>query len=518
MRILTFIYFLFFSLNLLGQVNQTQRFELKKKNNDDFFTVLPAGKDGVIIFRDTNDYKKGDVWQIVVLDTLLNESWDTEVLIDSKYVFKGYDLTNSKLHLLFRDGEYEKRDYHLISVNIKDGEIERFDIKNEVPLELSHITMLPDRLVLAGYVNFSPTLVSYKLGEESFEIIPGFFKDRSNVVDLRDNGNSTFNTVTLEKDYKGTLLRLRTYSYDGEMLFEREVLADEKYKLLGAKSSGFINGNLVIAGTYSINRSNYAVGIFFIIVKPEGQENVVKYYDFSNFEHFFDYMKPKRAARIKAKLESKVAQGKEFHFPSRLLLHEIRPSNNGYLLAGEIFDPNYVSVNSRPGFDDGFASQRELERRRRAAHNYAKQPSKLQNVNDADHFDYLESIVFELDSKGNLLWDNSMKIEEIKTLSLEQIVHLSVYDLDEIRMVYKTDEDLYYKSFQKSETVEESNSPILLKNESDKIIHTYEGVGRSEYWYDNHFIIWGYHKIEDGLEPSSKSKRSVLYVNKVEFE
>ncbi|HNP18732.1 MAG TPA: hypothetical protein PKL31_09890 [Fulvivirga sp.] len=515
MKYFLFIVVFFVSFGSRAQVNQTDIYELEKKNSDDYFTVLPADEAGVIIFRDTDNYKKGDLWQVVSLDTALNERWNNELTIDGKYKFKGYDLKNSELYLLFRDGELEKSDYHLMAINILDGDVTRYDIKNEIALELSHITMLSDRMILAGYVNLSPTLVDYKLGSDQFEVVPGFFKDRSNVVDLRGNNNGTFNVVTLEKDYEGTFLRLRTYSDEGDILFEREVQTADDYKLLSAKSSGFIDGNIAISGTFGLRNSKYAVGIYLAIVKPEGQKNLVKYFRFSDFEHFFDYMRPKRAARLRAKLARRTAKGKDFHYSSRLLLHEIRKSPRGFVLAAEIYDPDFKGYYG-PGYYYGYIGQDQIERDNRAAQSYAKHPSTLQNVDDADHFEYLESIIFELDKNGELLWDNSFKIEDVETNTLEQVVQFSM-EGDLINMIYKTDEELRFKTIQESQLVEEKNLPIKLINEYDKIIHTYKGTGKSEYWYGNNFLIWGYHKVENKVE-TEKRNRSVLFVNKVVFD
>ncbi|MEQ8926397.1 MAG: hypothetical protein RLO81_11320 [Fulvivirga sp.] len=514
MKNILIILFSLLATAVFSQVYQTHRYELEKKNNDDFFTVLPVGDLGVIIYRDTDKYKKGNVLHMVSLDTTLTERWSTELSIDTKLEFKGFDITRSKMYLLFRDGQYEKNDYHLMAISVLDGEVTRYDIKNEIALELSHMAVLEDGLILAGYVNLSPTLVSYKFGEQSFEVVQGFFKDRSNVVDLRDNGNSTFNVITLEKDYVGSLVRLRTYSYDGELLFEREVKMDERYHILSAKSSGFIDGNIIVAGTYGMSKSYYSSGLYIAVVKPAGQDNIVKFHNFFALEHFFDYMKPKRAARIKAKMKRKSEKGKDVHYSSRLLLHEVRKSKDGYLLAAEIFDPDYIT-HSRPGIDNGFASQEEIERRNRAAQRYSKQPSKIHNVDDASSFEYLESIVVGLNKSGDVIWDNSLKIKEVETYALDQIVQVAEHDR-QLSMLYRAEETINFKTVQQSETIEEGEEPLKLKNEGEKIVHTYRGAGRSEYWYDNNFIVWGYHKIDSEVE--TLDRRNVLYINKVVFK
>lgn len=513
MRLLTIILFLTVSY-CYAQVEQTHRYELQKKNDDDYFTVLPVGEDGILIFRDTDKYKKGNILNVVSLDTALNENWNKELSIDVKYEFKAYDIKNSKMYLLFRDGNLAKDDYHLMSISFADGNITRYDIKNELTIELSHMAVLEEGLVLAGYVNYSPTLVLYKFGDEKFEVVPGFFKDRSTVVDLRDNGNSTFNVITIEKGYNGSFLRFRTYSYDGEMLFERELMQDSRFKIISAKSSGFIDGNVIVSGTYGNANSYYAVGIYVTVVKPDGQDNIVNYHEFYSLEHYFDYMKPKRAERIKNRMKRRLDKGKDVHYTARLLLHEIQRTNNGYLIAAEIYDPEYTTT-ARTGYDYGFTDPEELERRGRAAQTYAKQPSRVQNVDDASEFEYIESVVFETNKKGEIIWDNSMKINDVEIPTLEQVVQIAQSD-GMLKMLYLSEELIYYKAIQGTETVEEGNQPLKLHNDGDEIVHTYSGVGKSEYWYDNNFIVWGFHKVDSGV--SSMPKRNVLYVNKITFK
>ena len=65
MRYCFFLCYFFLTTVAYGQVKQTHIYELEKKNTDDFFTVLPAGDKGVVVFRDTDDSKKvtnGKLW------------------------------------------------------------------------------------------------------------------------------------------------------------------------------------------------------------------------------------------------------------------------------------------------------------------------------------------------------------------------------------------------------------------------------------------------------------------------
>jgi hypothetical protein len=128
----------------------------------------------------------------------------------------------------------------------------------------------------------------------------------------------------------------------------------------------------------------------------------------------------------------------------------------------------------------------------------------------------MESIVVEIDKNGNIVWDNSMKIEDVETNSLEQVVQLTQSG-DLVNMLYKAEDEIKYQSIQQDSIVEVNKEALKLPNEYDKISHTYDGTGRSEFWYDNNFIVWGYHKVENKVETESRN-RNVLFINKVVFK
>ncbi|MEP2774185.1 MAG: hypothetical protein ABJH05_18655 [Fulvivirga sp.] len=508
-----------------SQVKQTERYEMEKKNTDDFFTVLSAGEKGAVIVRDVNkefSFKtksKGDAWEITAVDTTLQEVWQKEINVDYGHVFKAFEITDDDLYLLFRDGEFEKNDYRLVTINIASGDTSSYVIENELALDLSHITVLNKKLmVLAGYVRYSPTLVSHTIGSKKFEVIPGFFKDRSDVIDLRSNENGTFNVLTLEKGYEGFFIRLRTHGYDGAILFEREVRMQEQYRVLSGRSTGFIDGNIIITGAYGGRNSYYSQGIYLAIAKPEGQDNIVKYIDFTEMEHFFDYMRPKRAERLRNKVKRKREMGKDYNYNARLLLHEVLKTKEGFVVSAEVYDPRYDRM-GRPEFDNNYFSPNNNNNQNfsGANYNYVRQPNRLANVDQANHFEYLESIVLSLNTKGDLLWDQSFTIDDVETASLEPVVDLTL-DQEHLLMLYKNEEEVSYKYIQPQDTAWQEKVPILLTHENDEIKHNYDLIGGTEHWYGRNFFVWGYHKVGNNVNPAIDKRRNVLFINKVKFE
>ena len=502
--------------SISGQLVQTDRYELEKKNEDDYFTVVSADAHGLVIFRDTEEYRRyeGDIWQVVGLDTALTERWEQELAIDERYIFKGYECADTRLFLLFSESESPSSDYYLVTIGIIDGKIIEHHIKNEIELELSHLIVVNNYLIMGGYVRLSPTLVSYNFGEDRVHVIPGFFKDRSDIIDLRANDNGTFNCLTLLKGYNGYHLNLSTHSPKGVILFEKDIRINN-YQVLNGKSTGFVDGNIVVTGTFGNPSTYFAQGIYFAIVKPEGQDNIVKFYNFSQLEHFFDYMGPRRAARMKKRIDNRLAKGKEFRYTSRLILHKVQKHTNGYLLAAEIYNPQFEHIGSTI-YPYGFGNNSiDYGTYSNTAHQrYVKRPGRYANIDNANHFEYLESVIVKLDENGELAWDNSFKVEKVESYSLEQVVDFNSSN-EKISLLYSTEDGLNYKAIDASETIVKLQEPLMLKHEQDAVKHTFEGVGGTRHWYDDYFYVWGYHRIENKENPEVDNKRNVLYINKV---
>jgi hypothetical protein len=179
----------------------------------------------------------------------------------------------------------------------------------------------------------------------------------------------------------------------------------------------------VVAGVFGTRNSEYARGLFIATVDPAGLQRM-RYYYFADLQNFFKYMKAKREQRIKARIERKRIKGKRARFNYRFMVHELVPYNNQYVLLGEAFYPKYTSVDSRsyngffsPGFSQG---------------------AYIRNGRIFDGYYYTHAVVIGFDNDGNIRWDNSFEINDVKTFTLEQFVKLEVQE-DKIALLYPFD-------------------------------------------------------------------------------
>jgi len=520
-RILIFLILFFFIFSSYAQLEHLARYEIEYDVSDDFTTVMPLDNQGILILRDINRKfslarkADGNEWEARVLDANLNETWKKQFSIEYDLNFNAFELDDNVLYLLFRDGQYEKSDYRLLRMDLSTGDYETYEIENDLELSLSHITILDGIMILAGYVRYSPTVVSYDMGAASFEVIPGFFKDRSDIVNLKANDNGTFNVLTQEKEYKGYFLRLRTYGADGIILFERKIPVEGRQKALSGRTTDFIEGNLRICGIYGSKNSYYAKGIYFGIVRPEGQDNQIEYIDFTEMDSFFDYMGERRANRIKRKIQRKESAGQEYKFSTRVTVHEVKHLGDEFLISAEVYDPQF-SRSSNTNFNYpgmGYSYFRTDN----PGSTYVRQSNPLVNLENANQFRFMSSILLKVDTRGQLKWDKSFVIDDIDRESLEPVADWYVKN-NQIGTMYRDEEKINYKVFLENDSSYQDQSPIEMKFQNDEIKYTYDLIGGAKHWFDNHFLVWGNHKVGNKSNPDVDRRRNVLYVNKVRLD
>ena len=107
---------------LVAQVIQPKRVELILTKGDDYYTLVSAEENGIVLFRETENLDKanGFEWEFIKLDTGLVEEWRFNRAIGLRYEFMGYDYFDNHLFVLFGIGEYKIEDYKNKCKNIAD--------------------------------------------------------------------------------------------------------------------------------------------------------------------------------------------------------------------------------------------------------------------------------------------------------------------------------------------------------------------------------------------------------------
>lgn len=501
---------------------QTARFEKEHKFSDDDFTVIPLKEDGIALIRADNKYKSGNrTWELIILDNELKERHNLLLEVDQRKNLIGYEQTPGYLYLMFKPGENLKVTLDLITIQLEDAAIERDEIETELTLQLTHFIKAGDNIILGGYVNTEPTVLLYNLTENNTRVLPGFFQKQTELVDLRPNQNQTFNVILIDRgDRDQRKLVFKTFDSTGKELLEDVTPLDENHFLQTGISSSLIREDMVVLGTWGNRNSKQSLGFYAITVDPfkEQELNLIA---FGELNQYLNYQTEKRAARIKKRTQELLKQNRQPDFTNYVMPYKIEEHSNGFVLFAETYNPSNTfnrypmnapyALTPYPYYSPFWGYYPGTYNRLYNPYYYGYGNNMRSNN---DEIKAVQSVVLAFNGQGKVLWDYSLKLDDVRLSSLEQIADCYV-DKDEIYILYKNESDLIGKIITlESGDVEEIKETIQILAEGDEIRSENKSLGYVRHWYGKHFFVWGQHAISNKARRAA-GNRQVFYINKI---
>jgi hypothetical protein len=499
---------LFTTLALLGtllfsnaQVLQTSRFEFPLGALEHDFQIIPAGTSGVYLTR--HFARAGaDLIQIIKLDTAFKEQWAGFVPIEDSYAVISRKTQGDELFLLAKYSEYSKHDLILYIVNETTGIYKIHRIKSFIPVTPNEFQVTRNAVLIGGYFNRVPVVLHYDLTSTKSKVLPGLFNESGELNQIRVYDDDSFDVlISARNQLRQHTVWLKSYDPDGNLLINYPLEPEGNTHLLFGRSVKTEQKSQMIAGVFGTRNKEFSRGLYIANIAPSGLQQT-RYYHFGDLKNFFKYMKAKREIRVKNRIERKKIKGKRARFTYRFLVHELIFHNDQYILLGEAFYPKYKNIErtNSSGFFAGGASMGPYIRDGRVFDGYI----------------YTHAVVMGFDKEGNLLWDNSFEINDIKSLTLEQFVKLSVQD-DKIALVYMYQNQIRTKIIKDDQVLEgKSSDPIKTFRDSDIVSKQSRNRGHLDYWYGDYLIAHGTQEIMSKENPYAP--RRVFYINKVTFE
>ena len=374
-------------------------------------------------------------------------------------------------------------------------------------------------MVFGGYVSNEPAILLYDMLSKNIKVIPGFFQKDNELVDLRVNQNQTFNTILIDRSTRSERkLVFKTFDETGKLLLEDIVPIDEDKSLQTSISSTLERDELLVLGTWGDKQGKQSAGFFSLSIDPFHEQKIT-YHHFGEMDHYLDYLNPKRADRIKASTKDDLREGHRPAFTSYVMPFKIEERKEGFLMLAEVYNP---VTTTNPYYSSPYGSPYYGP----YSYNYTYWPgyypgmrmyrpySYSPNAKNADEFKTYATVLMAFDSKGKLLWDHSMKIEEVKKPSLEQISEF-YFSGSDVCFLYKKESELKIKSISidGGNEHEEKNEKIRLNDPLDEIRDEREADGGVKHWVGNTFFVWGYQTLRNNTKEDRV--RDVFYVNKV---
>lgn len=495
-----------------GQIEQPVRIELDRKSGDNLWNVVSAHEFGVVLFRedgsgDNNNRK----WQVKMLDTSLKLIWDKEYPIDKKYQFKGYDYSNNQLLLLFQEGQYSNGNYHVVRIFLSNGAFKAYEIANDVSLDLQEFMAAGESVVFGGYANNLPAVLLYNFEQGKLKVIPGLYERNSYILDLTsDDVTNTFSLVLSERINQNNSLVLKDFDNSGEIITDKKIEIKENTNILSAKSTMFDWGEQVITGTFGEKNSDLAKGVYFLKFQ-EDTEPVLKTYNFSELSNYFNYLTPSQKEKIDRKIKQKKSRGKEFNVRSRIILHELIPEGNEYIMLGESYEVNYTNAFSSP-----YGTPYWMNSFNSGNRGYRITFPDKDNFDRPVSFEYQQAIIVGFSREGDLKWDNSLVLHNLQASYLYQVVHVNTVN-NRLVLIYREGDKLLSKVV-KDEEAQSSETSIELKYTGDILKGERAEYTGLSYWYEDNFYTWGYQRIKNNTSTEIPRTRDVFYINKVSIK
>jgi hypothetical protein len=499
-----------------------QRYEQKQKSADEPFTIISLKEKGLALIRGKNKYEENkQKWDVLLLDSALNEKHAFEILVKERYPLIGYEYVGDDLFLLYRMGDFSRSALELIQLDLKGGnEKARFEIKPELDFKITHFNKAGRTMVLGGYVNNDPAVLLYSLDDNQIKVVPGFFQKDNELVELRVNQNQTFNILMIDRSTRtDRKLVFRTFDESGKMLLEDIVPLGDNRMLQTAISSALERDELMVLGTWGDRQGRQASGFFSLPVDPFSDQKI-NYINFGELKHFTDYLNSKRAARIKENANEAVAQDRIPSFSAYVMPFRVDEHKDGFLLLSEVYNAgsspnsNYFSPYSPygtnpyfnpmwPGYYPGMRVYRPYM--------YGN------NVRNAEEIKTQSAVLTSFDATGKIKWDQSFKLDEVKKEAVEQVSDY-YFDGANTYFAYIKESELHYKVIEENEgLVREGVEKLALLEPQDEKRNERESDEGIRHWFGNTFYVWGYQTIRN-VSKEDDRVRDVFFISKLTVE
>jgi hypothetical protein len=482
----------------VAQVEQLNRYELVLNSNDENedFNVASLEADGLLIYRKV-EIAGEDRLHLIKVDTALAESWQGYVAMSKNLSVSHIRVKDRTAFILFKSSAFITGNFQLLVSNVNNGDYRIYSIENFIPFNPTEFIVTDQGAMLGGYFNYRPLVLFYNFTTKRARVLPGFFNEPGELNQLKQNEDGSVDVVISAKNYeRKKSLWIRNYDAGGDLIKTTIIEPENNKHLIFGRSAKMPNNTQVVAGVYGGRDSEYSRGIFVAEINPAGEYKTT-YYNFGDLQNFFSYMKANRERRTKERIERRKIKGKKVRFSYRFMVHEVIPYGNQYLMLGEAFYPRYTYSSSRAG---GFG--------------YYGNPM-MRSDRIFDGYQYTHAVIIGFNENGEVVWDNSFEINDVKTFELQQYVKIAT-DQNRITLLYLHDNLIRTKTIKGNQVLEgKTADPVRAKYNFDLVKERDTQKSKLDYWYPDHFYASGVQVVRNQAKESAF--RKVFFINKLKY-
>ena len=488
------------------------RIEIPARSVNETYRIIPCGARGMIVFFRSQEMADDArvKWYFSLYDTNLQLVWVKSVPVLNELDFRFHQFTADTLALLFvHTGKSRgtENDFEILRIGFSKGTMILNFAKIQADADVAGFGIREGVGWLACNVKGQAgKLLNMKLASG---VVSTFPLGQGTQITVRwmqpDSASHTVLTV-VSRQISKKLLEHYLVRYDTIGAIKREVpvgTQDFNHNLTHVKYLTGQSGSELILGSYGQevtipgqkNKLTDESAGFFASLIRNGVQQSVSYYNFLEMGSASALLNEHDMISLKKKALKKNKPLDEYSVDFSLLLHDVFTWHDQYILAAEIYAPQY-HTESFTDFD------------------YYGRPY-TNSFSVFDGYRFFNTLVTGFDKDGKLLWDNTFEIRNVVSMDLSQKVVVFPAG-DDLALCYITDGMAGTKIIHENTVVEKPDfAPIDLLYPDDKIIS--DTKSKIVPWYGNYFITYGYQEIKNVVLPSN-NKRLVFYFSKLSFE
>ena len=420
------------------------------------------------------------------------------------------------VYALFRSTTREGR-LLALAYDARSGAVRSQEFDTRLSREIVDLKALDGRLfanvLLADGQHVTALLLDVPTGR--FQYLPAVYEPLPTQLSfVTDAPRRRAEYIVSQTNGRKSRLLLKQVSADGGLLLRSQyVQAENERSLITAQLAPPAPDDApaprLLTGTYSLRDPTYAQGLFVtdLGTLAEGQRPALRFYDFLNLKHFFDYLSPGRQARLRRRIQRRVARaGPPLRWHYRLLLHELLPRpGGGHVLVAEAYFPHYRynGYGYGPGGYGGRAGA------------LGPSPYGMPSSRVFDGYQTTHVLVCGFDARGALAWDNVFVVGELRRDDLDEAVRVLPLPDGRLALAYlAADNHLRYKLIDGA-TPGPDDLQVPLQTSPAPTPEKIADAEQSDLlpWYGSTFVASGYQR----LRPNRGPERQVFFLNAVAF-
>ena len=514
----TFLFLALLLVTVSANAQSIKRIELPLAGNNSPYQAMPLGEKGVLLISKPS---KG-TFNVQKFDANLDKIWSIDGPVEDNLDYMASSYDGQSVFLLF--SKYRSSMYQIVKVNVGPGFVETFTINTVDRFEITDFKTLGYSVFMAGMVRNEPVLIHTLLTTSQTRILPTAIKGSNAIQTVEvDTVNHLVNVCFAVKKGRQTKIVARSYEETGELYTQVSVDPEDDFSLLSGRLQILNDSVRMVIGTYgyrNMQSSNAAASQGLYISKVVNNDIVfTQYHSFTDFKNFFNYMNERQQEKMEKRIRKKKESGDDVKLNYRLLVHDIVPKGNNFLLVAEVFYPEYRYQN--PNMMGGLGYSMMGYPFGSGLYNpYLWNPmygGRSFNQQVFDGFTYTHAILADVDQNGKLLWDNSISFDNVKSMELREKIKVQDAANGSTQLVYSHEGSIRSKIIKGSQVLDNNKEiPNSTNIEGDKVRKT--STDDIDYWYDKYYLAWGEQRIVNAAgDAQTKGRRNVFYLNKIAF-